>query len=145
MAMSESTPAPEHVSRAAAEAVMRFKVGDDEMMSKLTTVELRRYVERFWDTPDLRVAVGFAYAAGCRAAAEAIEAPGSLLCNGCLPYEDPDEEPTNPVTGKPMDHHCECAAVLAAATILGSGSATVHARQCICNGPIVDLDRGSTS
>lgn len=71
-------PTPEDVYRAAAEAMMRFKVGDEDM-SELSPDELRRYVDRFWDSPELRAAVDAAYAAGREAAAQAITQKASEL------------------------------------------------------------------
>lgn len=57
----------------------------------------------------------------------------SLLCD-CA---DSDDEPTNPYTGKRMDHHCDCQAVRASALLRGDGSRTVHAGQCMCGGPVI--------
>ncbi len=65
---------------------------------------------------------------GRRQAVEEVERPDSMLCD-CPPR---DENPaTNPDTGAAMDHHCDCAAVEAAATMLRSYSATRHGQQCI--------------
>lgn len=60
-----------------------------------------------------------------------LEARGSLLCD-CA-HEDTcgGSQPTNPVTKQPMDHHCDCSAVDAAATLLGDPKKTRHAAQCI--------------
>ena len=63
-----------------------------------------------------------------REAAQRVERRGSLLCD----CEGSDSEPTNPDTKARMDHHCDCAAVYAAAEMLGSGAATTHAAQCSC-------------
>lgn len=53
-------------------------------------------------------------------------ARGSGLCD-CY---GTDSDPTNSETGASMDHHCDCAAVITAAKLLGAYSATVHAEQC---------------
>lgn len=68
-----------------------------------------------------------AVAEGRRQAAEAIERPDSALCD--CPRED--STPTNPESGVEMDHHCDCAAVEAAAMMLRSYSATQHGQQCV--------------
>lgn len=57
-----------------------------------------------------------------------IEAPRSLLCD-CDSYDTP---PTNATTGAPIDHHCECSAVRAAAALFGKHRLTNHASQCVC-------------
>lgn len=67
-------------------------------------------------------------AVGRQQAAADVEGPGSQLCD----CDDADSPPTNPRTGVLMDHHCDCAAVHAAATMLGGRySATKHARECV--------------
>lgn len=58
------------------------------------------------------------------ALAAELERPGSPLC---------DCDGRGPATGRndqPMPHHCECPAVVAAATVLRSMSATEHGRAC---------------
>lgn len=60
-------------------------------------------------------------------AVAAIEGPDSMLCD--CPRDE--STPTNPRTGAEMDHHCDCAAVRAAATMLRSYSATNHGQQCV--------------
>lgn len=59
--------------------------------------------------------------------AHTLERAGSPLCT-CEPEDNP---PTNPATKARMDHHCDCAAVETAATLLGAYSRTAHAAQCI--------------
>jgi hypothetical protein len=58
-----------------------------------------------------------------------LERPGSMLCD-CDHEGEGGSTPTNPKNGAAMDHHCDCQAVRAAATILGAFSTTVHAAQC---------------
>lgn len=53
---------------------------------------------------------------------------GEGLCD----CEDADGDPTSPITGEPMDHHCECRAVQTAAALLGSVARTQHAARCLC-------------
>ncbi len=60
--------------------------------------------------------------------ADELEGSESELCD-CNPNGNP---PTNPWTKARLAHHCECAAVLASATIRRSESATRHARECAC-------------
>lgn len=43
-----------------------------------------------------------------------------------------DDDPISPETGKPMDHHCDCTAVLTVAVVLGSASLTSHHAECVC-------------
>ena len=76
------------------------------------------------DVRGLAAAVG---AVGRAQAAADIERAGSILCD----CDDADSPPTNPTTQAPMDHHCDCQAVGAAATMLGAYSTTVHAKQCV--------------
>jgi hypothetical protein len=75
-------------------------------------------------------------AAGRAQATAELEVSGSILCD----CSDADAPPTNPQTGAPMDHHCDCRAVEAAATVLGAYSLTTHARQC---GHGVEMDEAS--
>jgi hypothetical protein len=56
-----------------------------------------------------------------------LEQPGSILCD-CPPREE--DTPVSPRTGEPMDHHCDCQAVRAAAILLGADSLTSHAKAC---------------
>lgn len=51
---------------------------------------------------------------------------GSGLCD----CDGADSDPTNGDTGAPMDHHCDCRAVITAAMLLGAYSETTHAEQC---------------
>lgn len=51
---------------------------------------------------------------------------GSGLCD-CA---HSDSAPANPHDGSPMDHHCDCRAVVTAAMLLGAYGETVHAKQC---------------
>lgn len=51
---------------------------------------------------------------------------GAGLCD----CDDVDSPPTSPRDGTPMDHHCDCRAVITAAVLLGAYSATQHAKQC---------------
>lgn len=60
--------------------------------------------------------------------ADELEARTSLLCD-CDPIDRP---PTNPHTGAGMDHHCDCGAVRASATIRRGESVTQHGRECGC-------------
>lgn len=61
--------------------------------------------------------------------ADELEARDSLLCD----CDDRDgSSPTNPRTGSRMDHHCDCAAVRASATIRRGESVTRHGRECGC-------------
>lgn len=60
--------------------------------------------------------------------ADELEARGSLLCD-CDQY---DSLPTSPRTGARLDHHCDCAAVKASATIRRGESVTRHGRECGC-------------
>jgi hypothetical protein len=53
---------------------------------------------------------------------------GEGLCD----CDGADDDPISPITGEPMDHHCECRAVLTAATLLGSVARTQHAARCLC-------------
>lgn len=53
------------------------------------------------------------------------------LCD-CYDPRDPENEPTSPRTGEPMDHHCDCRAVETAAVLLGDGTKTQHAAACGC-------------
>jgi hypothetical protein len=70
-----------------------------------------------------------AVAATRLADAHAIEGKrGEGLCD----CDGNDDEPTSPVTGDPMDHHCECRAVQTAAVTLGSVARTEHAARCLC-------------
>jgi hypothetical protein len=60
--------------------------------------------------------------------ADELEAPGSLLCE-C----DGRRPPTKPSDrSQRMDHHCDCAAVRASATIRRGESITRHGRECGC-------------
>jgi hypothetical protein len=59
-----------------------------------------------------------------------IEKPGALLC-ACGTYDD--SPPTNAKTNAPLDHHCECPAVLASAAVLGAYRLTKHAQECTCS------------
>ena len=60
--------------------------------------------------------------------ADELEAPGSLLCD-CNPADSP---PTSPRDGRRMDHHCDCVAVRASATIRRGETVTRHGRECGC-------------
>jgi hypothetical protein len=51
---------------------------------------------------------------------------GSGLCD----CDGADANPESPRTKLAMDHHCDCAAVITAAKLLGAYSETVHAQQC---------------
>jgi hypothetical protein len=44
-----------------------------------------------------------------------------------------DSEPTNPRTGKPMEHHCDCRAVTTAGVLLGDRRKTRHVAECTCD------------
>lgn len=73
--------------------------------------------------PDLTLGLG----AVLGAFVEKVEGSrGSALCD----CDGVDSDPTNPVTGQVMDHHCDCRSVVTAAKLLGAYSETVHARQC---------------
>lgn len=61
--------------------------------------------------------------------ADELEARGSILCDCDRPGSNP---PTSPRTGQRMDHHCECAAVKASATVRRGESVTRHGRECGC-------------
>lgn len=54
---------------------------------------------------------------------------GTGLCDCARPADD-ESVPTSPTTGRRMGHHCECRAVIAAATLLGAYSRTIHAAEC---------------
>lgn len=71
-------------------------------------------------------------------AAAALEAPGSLLCD----CGDRDGAPIGKVKLE-IDHHCDCAAVAAAAQVLGDGTKTRHADDCYCGGRMLTVDRVS--
>lgn len=43
-----------------------------------------------------------------------------------------DSVPISPITGKPIDHHCDCTAVSVAAILLGDRRLTRHAKECSC-------------
>lgn len=62
--------------------------------------------------------------------ADQIEARQSLLCD-CEPESYP---PGNFETGEMLEHHCDCAAVLASKTIRKGSSRTRHAAACTCDG-----------
>lgn len=58
-----------------------------------------------------------------------VEGPrGTGLCD-CA---DTDSAPTSWRTGEPMDHHCDCRAVEAAAVLLGGRGQTRHHTACGC-------------
>lgn len=58
-----------------------------------------------------------------------LEAPGTPLCD-CEPRSQ-ENPATSPRTGEPMDHHCECRAVLAS-QVLRKGRKTLHGNACHC-------------
>lgn len=109
----------------AAKAIRRFPF-DNYGLDDVDALIHDRPDEQEW-IPDLAGRVVDAlHAAGYRDA-RVLERPGSPLCT-CDPEDNP---PTNPATKARMDHHCDCAAVETAATLLGAYSRTAHAAQCI--------------
>lgn len=44
-----------------------------------------------------------------------------------------DDDPVNPRTGRPMEHHCDCKAVTTAGVLLGDRRKTRHVAECTCD------------
>jgi hypothetical protein len=84
--------------------------------------------EAAWQRHQARITAA-AYGRGRDDCARRLEGQrGEGLCT-CA---DADDDPISIKTGEPMDHHCDCAAVEAAAAVLGSASLTRHHAECVC-------------
>ena len=108
-------------------SIHRELLADGEEKREVRIAGLAQWLITECDHPS--IAQILAVAATRLADIQAIEGPrGTGLCD----CDSNDDDPISPVTGDPMDHHCECRAVETAAAMLGSVARTQHAARCLC-------------